>query len=73
MKHDRARNDENWWLTDKVPAAGKEVKFSFHRTKPALLIEREKRLAEEDKKAAEEEASKPKTETGDEAKDGGKL
>ena len=73
MKHDRARNDENWWLTDKVPAAGKEVKFSFHRTKPALLIEREKRLLEEDKKAAEEEASKPKTEAGDEAKDGGKL
>jgi hypothetical protein len=31
------------------------------------------KLVEEDKKAAEEEASKPKTETGDEAKDGGKL
>ena len=47
--------------------------FLARRGTPVLLIEREKRLAEEDKKAAEEEASKPKTETGDEAKGGGKL
>lgn len=53
MKHDRSRNDENWWLTDMVPAAGTKVRFSFHREKPALLVEREKRLAEADKAAAE--------------------
>lgn len=53
MKHERARNDENWWLTDKVPAPGKEVMFRFHREKPALMVEREKRLAEEDKAAGE--------------------
>lgn len=52
MKHDRSRSDENWWLTDMVPAAGTKVRFSFHREKPALLLEREKRLAEADKAAA---------------------
>ncbi len=57
MHHERSRNDENWWLTDMVPAAGTNVRFSFHREKPALLLEREKRLAAEDAAAVD----KPKT------------
>ena len=72
MKHDRARKDENWWLTDKVPASGKKVRFSFHRQKPELLVAREKRLAEEEKKAAEEEAKNPAPKSGEEPQDGGK-
>ncbi len=72
MKHDRARNDENWWLTDKVPASGKEVRFSFHRQKPELLIAREKRLAEEERKAVEEEAKNPAPKSGEEPQDSGK-
>jgi hypothetical protein len=72
MRHDRSRNDENWWLTDKVPAAGKEVRFSFHRQKPELLIAREKRLAEQEKKAMEEEAKSPAPKSGNEVQDGGK-
>ncbi|MCA8973534.1 MAG: hypothetical protein KDC98_02380 [Planctomycetes bacterium] len=47
MEHARARDEQNWWLTNKVPAPGTEVQFVFHRKKTKLHTAREKRLAEE--------------------------
>ena len=51
MKHERARDDQNWWLTDLVPPPGTEVRFVFHKSKTELHKAREKRLAEQDAQA----------------------
>lgn len=45
IAHERARDDQNWWTTPKLPAPGTEVEFVFHRIEPPLCIERTKRLA----------------------------
>jgi hypothetical protein len=58
MRHERARDDDNWWLTEKVPPAGTEVQFVFHKQKTKLHEEREKRLAEAERKAKEEGTGK---------------
>ena len=50
MRHERARDDENWWITKNCPEPGTEVEIVFWREKPALMVEREKRLLEEAKK-----------------------
>ena len=47
IKHARARDDQNWWLTARCPEPGTEAKLVFHRKKPALVVEREKRRAKE--------------------------
>ena len=47
MVHKDARDDQNWWLTDKVPPPGTELQFVFHASKPELVEERERRLAAE--------------------------
>lgn len=60
MRHADARDEQNWWLTDRVPEPGTEMKFVFHRDKPKLHVERDKRLALEqaEKKKADEQADK---------------
>ena len=45
--HERARDDQNWWLTDLVPPPGTEVSFVFHRDEPVLHQERQRRLRRE--------------------------
>ena len=53
MVHERARDDQNWWMTDKVPEPGTEVEFVFHKAEPVLHVERQKRLrAEQARKQA---------------------
>jgi hypothetical protein len=47
MSHERARDDQNWWLTDKCPADGTEVEFVFHVREPELAKVRRKRLADQ--------------------------
>ncbi len=44
MKHERARDDMIWWRTDSCPAPGRELVLTFHRNKPKVVEEREKRL-----------------------------
>lgn len=44
MSHERARDDQNWWATNKLPEQGTAAEFVFHAQKPALHVEREKRL-----------------------------
>lgn len=45
MKHERARDDQIWWRTELCPDPETRVELRFHKTKPALVVEREKRLA----------------------------
>jgi hypothetical protein len=46
MKHERADDDQVWWVSDAMPATGTPVEFVVHRQKTALHLAREKRLAE---------------------------
>ena len=76
MAHERARDDQNWWTTTKVPEPGTPVEFIFHAIEPPLHIERDKRMKAADKKAkldaAKKEAAKKeaaKKETNDAGKE----
>jgi len=63
LKHERARDDQNVWLTDKCPDPGTKLQLVFHRQKPKLAVDREARLKVEAAaraKAAAEEAAKDK-------------
>ena len=44
MKHERARDDMIWWRVDDCPPPGSELKLTFHRNKPKVVEERERRL-----------------------------
>jgi hypothetical protein len=61
MAHERARDDQNWWTTTKLPKTGTEMEFIFHAVEPALHIERMKRIR-----------SASKSKGAAKAKDGGK-
>ncbi len=54
MSHEGARDDQNWWVTNKLPEPGTEMKFIFHAIKPALHVKREKRLLAESKAKSSE-------------------
>lgn len=56
MSHERARDDQNWWTTTKVPEPGTAVDFIFHAVEPAIHVEREKRLLAAEQKAKAEAA-----------------
>ncbi|MGK0351453.1 MAG: hypothetical protein ACJAYX_002132 [Planctomycetota bacterium] len=56
MSHERARDDQNWWTTTKVPEPGTAVEFIFHAVEPAIHVKREKRLLAAEKKAKAEAA-----------------
>ena len=59
MRHERARSDQNWWITKKCPEPGTEVEIVFWKQKPKIVVEREQRLKDEAaKKEAEERAKK---------------
>ncbi len=47
LRHERARSDQNWWVTDACPEAGTEMVLTIHTQKPKLAVEREARLAKE--------------------------
>jgi hypothetical protein len=60
--HKVGRDQNNWWLTNKVPKAETEVQFVFHKRQPKLHQQREERLRRE---AAEEaEAARKKAVDG---------
>lgn len=74
MVHARARDDQNWWTTNKLPEPGTEVQFVFHKVEPVIHQERQKRIAALKKAraeaAAKEDAAKKAAEPG--KPDGGK-
>ncbi|MCY2956534.1 MAG: YdjY domain-containing protein [Planctomycetota bacterium] len=46
LRHERARDDQNWWFTKFCPDSGTEVEIVFWKQKPQILLDRDKRLAE---------------------------
>jgi hypothetical protein len=44
MRHERARDDQNWIMTRECPEPGTAVTFTFHSVKPKLCADREERL-----------------------------
>ena len=44
MKHEKARDDMIWWRTDASAPPGTKATLTFHRNKPKVVEEREKRL-----------------------------
>ncbi len=52
MVHKRARDDHNWWISNKLPEAGTEVQFVIHRQEPQLHKDRELRVQKEAKDEA---------------------
>jgi hypothetical protein len=47
LRHERARSDQNWWITDLCPEPGTQMALTLHNVKPGLATEREARLAKE--------------------------
>jgi len=68
--HERARDDQNWWMTNKVPEPGTEVQFVFHKVEPVVHQEWAKRVAAA-KKARQEAAAKAAKDGGDRKPGGG--
>lgn len=58
MVHERARDDQNWWTTTKLPKEGTAMEFVFHAVEPAVHAERMKRLEAAKKGAAKKDAGK---------------
>jgi hypothetical protein len=47
MRHERARDDQNWYMSEECPEPGTAVTFTFHSVKPKIAVEREERLRKE--------------------------
>jgi hypothetical protein len=47
MVHPGARDDQNWWTTDRLPPPDTEMKFVFHRRQPQVVQERAARMQQE--------------------------
>ena len=58
MVHERARDDQNWWTTNKVPEPETKVQFVFHSKRTKLHEARSKRLEKERKAKSETEETK---------------
>ncbi|HEX6812756.1 MAG TPA: YdjY domain-containing protein [Planctomycetota bacterium] len=67
MVHKDARDQQNWWFTNKMPKHDTPVQFVFHRIEPELHKARAKRL-----KAAQEQAGRKDEKKGDEPGGGGR-
>lgn len=44
MVHERARDDQNWWTTNKLPEPGTAMEFTFHAVASPLHVKRQERL-----------------------------
>ncbi|MCA8964911.1 MAG: hypothetical protein H6838_11275 [Planctomycetes bacterium] len=60
MVHERARDDQNWWITDLLPPPETAVEVVFHKQEPQLHVERRKRLAAAKAKEGEAKEGKDK-------------
>ena len=52
MVHKFARDDQNWWMTSKMPEPDTEVQIVIHKNQPQLHKDREVRVAKEAKDEA---------------------
>ena len=64
MVHKDARDQQNWWFTNKMPPHDTEVQFVFHRVEPDLHKERQKRLNAAQEKAGKKDEKKDKRSGG---------
>jgi hypothetical protein len=72
MVHKDARDQQNWWFTDKMPPHDTEVQLVFHRVEPELHKERQKRLkAAEAQKKEELKKEEKKDEKREDKQSGG--
>jgi len=72
MVHKDARDQQNWWFTDKMPPHDTEVQLVFHRVEPELHKERQKRLkAAEAQKKEEQKKEEKKDEKKEDKPSGG--
>lgn len=62
MVHERARDDQNWWLTDALQPPDTEVQLVVHKQKPKLYVEREAR-----QKQAKAGGDQPAAKVGEES------
>lgn len=67
MSHERAFDDQIWWVSDLMPMPGTEVELIVHRQRTKLHEERAERIAEREAKAAGEAAGEAADETGGDA------
>lgn len=72
MSHKDARDDQNWWLTNKLPPAERPVELVIHRVRPKLHEQREARLKQEAEAEAKENAAGGEGGKETPPKDGGK-
>ena len=49
MVHEFARDDQNWWMTSKMPEPDTDVEIVIHKNEPQLHKDREVRVAKEAK------------------------
>ncbi|HLQ38098.1 MAG TPA: YdjY domain-containing protein [Planctomycetota bacterium] len=47
LRHERARDEHNWWITDVCPPPGTQLQLTFWKQKPKLVQERETALQKE--------------------------
>lgn len=59
MIHERARDDQNWWLSQACPRPGTKMKLTFHMKKPKVVVDREKRIAKDKDKGEGKPAKLP--------------
>jgi hypothetical protein len=71
MVHKDARDQQNWWFTNKMPPHDTEVQLVFHRVEPELHKERTKRLKAAEAQKKEEKKDAKKDENKDEKPSGG--
>lgn len=64
MSHANARDDQNWWVTNKLPPVDKEVEFVFWREPSPLHKARAERLKKEAEAKRAEGETKPPAEEG---------
>jgi hypothetical protein len=69
MAHERARDDQNWWMTDLMPPPDTKVELVVHKKESKLHEARKKRLAAESEARAKEAAKDAAK--GEAKKDGG--
>jgi hypothetical protein len=47
LRHERARSDQNWWMTEACPETGTQMQLTIHLSKPEVVRAREERIAKE--------------------------
>jgi hypothetical protein len=75
IRHERADDDQNWWIAERTPPPGTPVTFTFHATKPDWYEGRDERVDKQNevvRKKIEAERAKLEAEERRRQEDAGK-